>query len=290
MSKPKLSVCIATYNEEKNIGACLESVRQLADEMVIVDGSSIDRTVEIAKSFGARVYVRENPPIFHINKQKAFDLAKGDWILYLDADERVSDELAKEVVNIINMDKLELDLYQENLKDRKLYLKHQRVLEQRDGQIGTEGEYVAFFFPRLNFFLGKFLRYGGVYPDGVIRLFKKDKAYLPCKSVHEQPVVLGKVGWLQNDLLHIDSPTLKRYLEKNNRYINLIVDELRANQVKKNFVQFVNFCLVKPVWWFIWTQIFLKGILDGPQGITFSFFSALRFPRAYLRYLGEQTK
>lgn len=291
MIQPKLSVCIATYNEEKNIGACLESIKDIADEIVVVDGSSVDKTVEIAKNFRARVYVRENPPIFHINKQKAFDLAKGDWILYLDADERVSIKLAKEIIRVINMDGGELENYQKNLKNKDIFDKHKKILQLRDGQIGTEeGEYVAFFFPRLNYFLGKYLKYGGVYPDGVIRLFKKGKAYLPCRSVHEQPVVLGKVGWLQNDLLHLDSPNLKRYLEKNNRYINLIVDELKGAGVKKNIVEFINYGIVKPIWWFIRTQIFLKGVLDGWQGIVFSFFSALRFPRAYLRYLGEQTK
>lgn len=290
MNKPKLSVAIATYNEENNIGPCLESVKDLADEIVIVDGSSSDKTVEIAKSFGARVYIRENPPIFHINKQKAFDASTGDWILYLDADERVSIRLAKEIIRVINMEKGELENYQKNLKNKDIFDKHQKILQLRDGQIGTEeGEYVAFFFPRLNYFLGKYLKYGGVYPDGVIRLFKKGKAYLPCRSVHEQPVVLGRVGWLENDLLHLDSPTLTRYLEKNNRYINLIVDELKGTGVKKNLSEFINYDIVKPIWWFIRTQIFLKGILDGWQGIVFSFFSSLRFPRAYLRYLGEQT-
>lgn len=282
----KLSVAIATYNEELNIGKCLESVKDIAAEIVIVDGSSTDRTVEIAKSFGARVFVKENPPIFHINKQSAFDKSTGEWILYLDADERVSKKLASEITEIIAMKNEEIELYQKRLKDSELLFRHQELLEKRDGKIGNNNNgYVAFFFPRLNYFLGKFLRYGGSYPDGVIRLFKKGKAYLPCKSVHEQMVVLGKVGWVQNDLYHYDSPNFERYLIKNSRYINLIRDELKKTKTKKDLIQFINYFLIKPVHWFILTTFIYKGILDGIPGIIFSFFSALRFPRAYFRYL-----
>lgn len=282
----KLSVVLATYNEEKNIADCLSSIKDIADEIIIVDGTSEDKTVEIAKSFGAKVAVTTNPPIFHINKQKALDMAKNDWILQLDADERVSIDLAREIKTIINMNEKEIEKYQQILLKRKLFLRHQKLLEERDGSIGTDSSnYVAFFIPRRNFFLGKFLKYGGVYPDGVIRFVKKDRAHFPCISVHEQIVVDGKVGWLQYDLLHIADPTFQRYLERNSRYINLITDELKKNQVNKNLINLINYFVIKPVWWFLLTQIRHKGILDGISGIIFSFFSALRFPRAYWRYL-----
>lgn len=289
MNEVTLSVAIATFNEEKNIATCLESIKDIADEIVIVDGSSTDRTVEIAKKYGAIVYVAENQLNFHINKQKAFDMAKGKWILYLDADEKVSGELANEILRVIGMNQEDLEKYQYNLKKKKLFLRHLKVLEARDGEIGTDkGEYIAFFFPRLNFFLGRFLKYGGVYPDGVIRLFKSKKAYLPGKNVHEQMVVLGRVGWLNNDLIHYDSKTLNRYLQRNNRYINLIADEFKAEKLKKNFSNFLTYMIVKPVSWFLMTTILNKGILDGYQGLTFSFFSALRFPRAYWRYITKK--
>lgn len=285
MSEIKLSASIATFNEEENIGECLESVKDIVDEIVIVDGSSTDKTVEIAKKFGSKVIVTDNPPIFHINKQKSFDLAKGEWILYLDADERVSKKLGEEILKVINMDQSQLNEYEKNLKKRNLFSRHLKILEQRDGKIGTDTEeVVAFFVPRLNFFLGKFLRYGGVYPDGVIRLFKKGKAYLPSKSVHEQMVVKGRVAWLENDLIHYDSKTFKRYLERNSRYIDLIADELRKGKLKVNFPNSFDYLFFKPVSWFTKTLILNKGILDGYQGLVFSFFSALRFPRAYLRY------
>lgn len=285
MTGIKLSVAIATFNEEANIGRCLDSVKDIADEIVIVDGTSQDETVKIAEKYGAKVLIKDNPPIFHLNKQRAFDIALGEWILYLDADEVVSKKLGDEIVKIISMPKEEIKIYQEKLPGKKLFTKHFRVLESRDGKIGREGDFVAFFFPRLNFFLGKFLKYGGVYPDGVVRLFKKGKAYLPCRSVHEQMIVLGKVGWLQNPLLHYDAPNFKRYMEKNSRYIDLLVNELKRDKVKKNLNTFIKYVLIKPLWWFIKTQILNKGILDGFEGIIFSFFSALRFPRAYFRYL-----
>src|ERR1700722_11004419 len=148
----KLSVALAVFNEEKNLEACLSSVKDIADEIVIVDGTSTDRTVEIAKKFGARVVITDNPPIFHINKQKAIDMAKNEWILQLDADERVNPKLANEIKKVIAMSDDELETYQQQLPNRKLFLRHQQLLEKRDGSIGTEtGKYCAFFIPRLNY-------------------------------------------------------------------------------------------------------------------------------------------
>lgn len=288
MSK-KLSVAIAAFNEETYIGDCLESVKNIADEIVVVDGTSTDKTAEIARKYGAKVHITANETNFHINKQKAFDLCTGEWVLYLDADERISKKLGEEIIKVIGMSREQLEEYQHNLKKSKLFLRHLRVLENRDGKIGTEtGEYAAFFFPRLNFFLGKFLKYGGVYPDGVIRLFRKGKAYLPCKDVHEQMVVNGRVGWLDNDLIHYDSITLDRYLKRNSRYIDLMVEDFRKEKLKVNFINFVNYTFIKPAGWFLTTTLRNKGILDGYQGIVFSFFSALRFSRAYWRYVNNK--
>lgn len=282
----KISAALATHNEESNIEGCLKSVGELVDEIIIVDGMSEDKTVEIAKSFGAKVIEVPNDPMFHNMKQKSFDLAKGEWILYLDADERVSPKLAEEIQKVIGMDVEDIEGYQQKIKNRKLFLRHQRLIEKRDGKVGkNDGPYVAFFFPRLNFMLGCYLKHGGVYPDGVIRLFKKGKAYLPCKDVHEQLVVDGKVGWLQNDLLHNADPTFARYLERNSRYIDLLAKELKAKKVGRNLPQMINYLIIKPVWWLFLAQIRHKGILDGFPGFVFSFFSALRFSRAYWRYL-----
>jgi glycosyltransferase involved in cell wall biosynthesis len=283
-----LSVVIATRNEEANLGDCLASVRNLAREIVVVDEGSEDKTVEIAREYGAKVKVVEHEPIFHKTKQKAMDLATGDWILQLDADERVTPYLAAEIKKIFSMTPQELEQHQKHLAKRKLFLRHQNIVAQRDGPVGTTGgPHVAFFIPRLNFFLGKYLRWGGVYPDGVIRLVRKEKAHFPAESVHEQIEVDGRVGWLGNDLIHMADPTFKRYLERNSRYIDLLARDLRKQKLEKNFIQGINYFLIKPVGWFLLTQIRHKGILDGWQGVVFSFFSALRFPRAYFRYLNK---
>lgn len=281
----KLSVVLATFNEEDNLSDCLESVKDLADEIIIVDGASIDKTVEIAKKFGSKVHITGNPPIFHINKQKALNLAKNEWILQLDADERVSIELKTEIIKILTLTEKELEDYQAKLPERKLFERHQKLIEHRDKKIGTQGPYVAFFIPRLNYFLGKYLRYGGVYPDGVIRLVKKNKAHFPCISVHEQIAVNGRVGWLQNPLYHKDSPTFRRYLKRNKRYIDLMAEELKSKKIKPGPFNSIKYLFFLPLYWFILTFIRHKGFLDSWQGFVFSFFSSLRFPRAYLKYL-----
>jgi glycosyltransferase involved in cell wall biosynthesis len=282
----KLSVVLATYNEEKNIGACLSSVKKIADEIIIVDGTSSDKTVSIAKSFGARVLVVPNQRIFHINKQKAMDMAKHEWILQLDADEIVGVELAQEIQHVIAMDEKAAEKYQETLPQRALFLRHQQLLVDRDGGIGSDsGPYHAYFIPRLNYFLGRYLRYGGVYPDGVIRLVKKGFAHFPCKDVHEQIAVKGRVGWLNNDLLHMADPTFQRYLMRNNRYIDVLAMQLSESKTGKDPLTACKYLFYLPIEWFLMTLIRHKGILDGWQGVVFSFFSALRFPRAYLRYV-----
>lgn len=279
-----LTVALATYNEEKNLGDCLESVKDIAQEIVIVDGSSTDRTVEIAKKYNAKVQITNNQPIFHINKQKALDLATNEWILQLDADERVSHALSEEIKKVISMSDKELKNYQENLPNKKLFLEHQRLLEKRDGNIGSkEGVFVAFFIPRLNYFLGKYLKYGGVYPDGVIRLVKKGSAHFPSLDVHEQIAVNGRVGWLRNDLIHMADPTFERYLKRNNRYTDLMAKELKMK--KRNFLTPLQYLFFSPIQWFVLTYFRHKGFLDGWPGFVFSFFSSLRFPISYLKYV-----
>lgn len=281
----KLSVVLATYNEEGNIGDCLDSLKDIASEIILIDGSSSDRTVEIAKEYGAEVFVTENHQNFHINKQKAIEKARFPWILLMDADERLSKNLRNEILRIILMSDSEIEEYEEKLTNRKLFLRHQELLEKRDGNIGTKtGNYAGFFIPRLNYFLGGYLKHGGVYPDGVIRLVKNGEAFLPAHDVHEQIVVKGRVGWLQSDLLHRDSPTFNRYLFRNSRYIDLLAQELRDKKVAKNIITAIDYIFVKSIIWFLKTLFINKGILDGWRGVIFSLFSALRFPRAYMRY------
>lgn len=251
-----ISVALAVFNEEANLGDCLESVRRLADEIVIVDGGSTDKTIAIARKYKAKIIQTNNPPIFHLNKQKAIDACSGDWILQLDADERVTPDLKKEILDITALP------------------------ASRDG----------YWLPRKNFFLGRYLTKGGQYPDYTLRLYRRGKGRLPCKSVHEQAVVAGSVGYLKQPLLHLADPTFSRYLGRFDRYTGLIADELGEAKVKLNFTHFVSYFFCKPVGWFLMSFLRHRGYVDGFPGFVFSFFSALRFPVAYIKYYERQNK
>lgn len=303
-----LSVTLATLNEQENIARCLESVRQLADEIVIVDGSSTDDTVKIAKKYGARVKITDNPKIFHINKNKANDLAKGEWILQLDADEVVTPELAEEIRGVVSttseakhpvfMNSQHRVLKTSDIAANPLFLRHQKLLEQRDGPIGSQNPkdpIVAYFIPRRNYFLGKFLKYGGTYPDGVIRLFKKGKARFGEKSVHDQYQIDGRVSWLHHPLLHYDSPTFAKYLLRNDRYSTLFAAEFKAklsieSLALNRLAAPVYYIFFKPIYTFLSLYFRHKGFLDGYQGLLWALFSARTWTVAYLKYLNVNNK
>lgn len=279
----KLSIVLATRNEEENIGRCLGSVKTIADEIVVVDEYSTDKTREIAENYGAKIFLEPHHDIFHITKQKALEKATGDWILQLDADEVVTPELSKQIEEVLN------GSY--TYKKNNLFERHQKLIEQRDGPIGKKtGEVVGYFIPRLNMFLGKPLIHAGVYPDGIIRLVKNGKANFPQKSVHEQVELDGEVSWLNGNLLHYDSPTLKRYLARLNRYTNLRAKELGDQKVSKGIISFLMFTFYYPVTIFLKLYFRHLGFLDGVAGFLWSFFSAMHFPVTYFKYLTTNYK
>lgn len=273
-----ISVVLAVFNEEKTLEQCLQSVVGFADEIVLVDGGSTDKTLEIAQRFHAKIIRTTNPPMFHINKQKAIDAAQGEWILALDADEVVSAALAKEIQNIARGAHI-------NTPTPNLFLRHQQIIEARDGAVGTQdGEVVAYFVPRLNYFLKGWLRHGGVYPDGVIRLFQRGKAHFPCKNIHEQPVIQGKVGWLHHDLLHYADPTFQRYLMRANRYTSLTAEALLRDRIGTGPSVIFHYMFIKPVSVFLSLYLRHKGILDGFPGFVWALFSGLHYPIAFMKY------
>lgn len=282
-----LSIAIATYNESANIGRCLKSIDGLASEIIIVDGQSTDDTVAIVKKYPlVKVISTTNKPNFHINKQLAIDECQNDWVLLLDADEAVSKELSAEIKKLLSLSPEKMiEKSDAVLRSQPLFLRHQQILQARDGDYGTVShEYTAFFVPRLNYFLGKFIRYGGVYPDGQIRLFRKSVSRQPARDVHEQIHTDGRVGWLSSDLLHFADPTFSRYLLRNSRYTSNIATELQEKKLPISFISFLNYFIVKPIWWFVLTYFRHKGILDGFSGFVFSWYSSLRFPIAYIKY------
>lgn len=283
----KLSVVQATRNEEENIERNLLSVKNIADEMIVVDEYSTDKTKEIAEKNGARVYQEPHHDIFHITKQKAIDKAVGDWVLQMDTDEVVTPELAREILKVVNGGEIKIT----DPKKQRLFARHQKLIEDRDGKIGRDtGEVVAYFIPRVNMFLGKPLIHGGVYPDPAIRLFKKGKAYLPGKSVHEIMQIDGKIGWLENPMLHYDSPTLNRYLWRLNRYTDLFAKEYKEQKLPKNFWNFFLNTVHRPLFTFLSLYFRHKGFMDGVPGFLWSFFSATRFPIAYFKYLTNKVE
>jgi glycosyltransferase involved in cell wall biosynthesis len=280
----KLSVALATYNEEENIGRCLKAIKDLADEIVIIDGSSTDETVEIAKKYGAKVTITDNPPIFHINKQKAIDACRGEWILQLDADEEVTKELGEEIKKVLKLSLKDLRKREIDPRKRKLFLKHQRLVEERDGRVGQEkGEIVAFWVPRKNLFMGRYLMHGGAYPDGVIRLVKNGKAKFPCKSVHEQIEIKGRTGWLEDSLIHYNYPTFSRYLTLADRYTSLTSGEFMEKKLGFNLLNHLKYLFLKPIQIFLSLYFRHKGFLDGFPGFVWALFSGFHYPLAYIK-------
>jgi glycosyltransferase involved in cell wall biosynthesis len=258
-----LSVALATHNEEKMLRACLDSVKDWADEIVIADGESTDQTVAIAKEYGATVIKTTNKANFHINKQMAMDKAKGDLVLQLDADEVVDEELAAFIKTT-----------------------HQKILANQPILAN------AWWLKRRNWFLGRFMKKGGQYPDPVIRLYQKGKAKLPQKDVHEQMVVEGEIGWAEGHLLHYGNPTFADYLRKFNTYTSFKATQLAEAELPLTTKTGWEYVVWKPVQTFFSLYIRHKGFVDGSAGFVFAAMSGLHHAVAYvkLRELVETQK
>lgn len=240
-----LSVAIATYNDAEFLPSCLDSISTLADEVVVYDANSSDSTQEILKKYKKlKTIVGPNHAIFHINKQKAIAACTMSWILQLDADEVVSKDLAKEIKDAIS--------------DKK-------------------SKHNGYWLNRSNYFLGRFLKKGGQYPDPTLRLYKNGYGHLPCLDVHEQAIVTGTTGHLKSDLLHFADKSFSRYIVRNNRYTDLLSTQITNPN-------FFDYFFVKPSIWFFKTYLRHRGYLDGFSGFVFSYFSALRFPISYVKY------
>lgn len=248
-----ISVVLATHNEEKNLEAPLKSVQSFADEIIIVDGESTDGTVALAKKLGAKVYPTTNKQNFHINKQMAMDKASGDLVLQLDADEVVDQELAEFIKKT-----------------------HQQILSK-------ETVASAWWVKRKNLFFGRFLTKGGQYPDPVIRLYQKGKAKLPQKSVHEQMVVDGEVGWAEGHFLHYSNPTFSDYLRKFNTYTSFTAQGIFEAGKTPSVGLAISYCFWKPIVTFLSLYFRHKGFVDGVAGFLFAACSGLHFPVAYLK-------
>jgi glycosyltransferase involved in cell wall biosynthesis len=244
-----LSVVIITHNEEANLGRTLESVKPLVSdgkgEIVVVDSGSTDSTVEIAKSYGAKVFVEEWKG-FAAQKNSAIDKATGDWILSLDADEEVDTYL------------------QQALKDAGEGLRPRSDVDQN---------FSALRIRRKNEFLGRWIKHGGFWPDPKVRLFRRGAGKFENRPVHEDIRVSGHVGEIrQGSLVHYSYPTLSDYIDHMNRYSSLGAEMVAAKGQARFSVANI---VLRPVLTFIYNYFLRLGFLDGREGLLLHLYHAV---------------
>jgi glycosyltransferase involved in cell wall biosynthesis len=238
-----ISVVIITKNEENNIQRCLKSV-QWADEIIVVDAESTDRTVEIAKSLNATV-INKQWEGFAKQKEFALKQANNEWILSLDADEEVTLDLKDEILRTINL---------------------------HDSLNGYE-------IPRKSFFLDRWIQNGGWYPGLQLRLFKKSKARMNHRPVHEGFLVEGLNGMLKADLNHYTYNSLHQYIEKMNDYSSLDVMNKIGNG---RIIRWYHF-IFNPLSVFLRMYVSLCGYKDGLYGFLLAYYSALHTLAIYAK-------
>ena len=222
-----LSVIVITKNEAHNIDACLQSVL-FADQLLVLDSGSTDSTVERAKNLGAEVSIRSDWPGFGLQKNRALQLARCDWVLSIDADERLSPELQAEIKSALLNPKF--DIYS---------------------------------FPRLSSYCGQNMRHSGWYPDRVTRLFKQNVALFSDDLVHEKLITSSAVGHLNSHLLHDSFTNFEAVLDKVNRYSTAGAQNLLMRGKKASLGK----ALGHGLWAFFRTYVLRFGFLDGRMGL-----------------------
>jgi glycosyltransferase involved in cell wall biosynthesis len=240
----KITATIITLNEERNMARAIESLR-CADEILIVDSGSTDRTVELAEKLGARV-LEAGWLGYAAQKNWAAEHAAHEWILSLDADEALSEALEAEIWGV-----------------------------KKSGP-----EYDAYTMPRLARYLGRWIYHSGWYPDRKVRLYHRDKAMWVGDFVHESVQPQGRVGHLQSSILHFTCESLSEHVKTMDRYTTLAAQELAARRVKVPLSRLI----VDPAWTFVKTYFLQRGFLDGPEGLTIAqmaaFYTFLKYSKA----------
>lgn len=236
IKRETISVAIVAHNEEVKIQGCLKSSRW-ADEVVVVDAGSTDKTAYLAKKMKARVYTVENQPLMKINMNLSFEKCQSDWIFSLDADERITPKLQEEIRTLID----------------------------------SGSHYVAYQVPRKNMIFGRWIAHTGWYPDYQIRLFRKGKGRFPAKNVHELLTVDGPIGTLKNDIEHQNYKTVSEFIEKLNRYTDIEAEKLIKEKRKVTWID----SLVFPKEEFLKRFFAHRGYKDGLHGLVLSLMMAL---------------
>jgi len=238
-----LSVTIITLNEERNLRPCLESVR-FADEIILVDSGSRDRTLSIAEEFKVRIF-QEPWQGFAGQKNSAQEKALGNWILNIDADERVTEDLRLEIPKVIQSDPLEK----------------------------------GFRVPRKNFFCGQWIRHGGWYPNYQLRLYRKEGGKFTSREVHEQVEVVGPVGILSAPLEHFTYHSISDYLKRMDGYSALSASQYFKEGRKVSWPEILFRCFFTfNKMWFL-----QRGFLDGANGLVlaglYSFYTFTKYAK-----------
>ena len=242
--RTRLSACIITYNEADRIEACLRSV-SFCDELIVVDSHSTDATCQIATGLGAKVIERDWPG-YRSQKQYAVDIASNDWVLCLDADERVSAALRTEI---------------EAVRDRNF------------------SGYAGWSLPRITDYFGRFLRHGNAYPDRLVRLFDRRRGGWMGEEIHENTQVLGRIGRFRGHLEHYSYRSLTDHHNRMARYADLMARALYARGKRCGLLK----VLVNPQWRFLRGYFIRLGFLDGWRGLVFALVEANYVRRKYLQ-------
>jgi glycosyltransferase involved in cell wall biosynthesis len=260
----KLSVVIITHNEEANLGRTLQSVQPLVSgdqgEIIVVDSGSTDKTVGIAESYGAKVFV-EPWKGYAAQKNSAIDKATGDWILSLDADESLEPQLAE----------LLAGHSQPPPSSPAEWCLTMALAGKATASPQSLGEPVGFWFPRKNFFLGRWIRHGGFWPDRKLRLFLRGKGRVKDAPVHETIQVEGRTLTVQPAILHHSYPTLSEYIDHMNRYSSLGAQMAAAKAQQGSLTNIV----LRPFFTFIYNYFFRLGFLDGREGLLLHLYHAV---------------
>lgn len=239
-----LSVVISAFNEEKKIEECLSSV-SFADEIIIVNNNSSDKTAEIARKYTSKIFDRPNNPMLNINKNFGFSKATGDWILSLDADERITPELTREII-------------------RTLKIKSSK----------PNGYWIS----RKNIIFGKWIKSQMWWPDYQLRLFRRGKGRFAEKHVHEYLKVIGETEKLKNPMMHLNYTSVDQYLYK---MLNIYVpSEVKNRQNEKvTWVDSIRY----PANDFLKTFFFQKGYKDGLHGVVLSLLQAFYMELVFVK-------
>lgn len=242
-----ISAVILAKNEEKNLPDCLESIKW-CDEIILIDDDSIDKTIEIAKKFNAKIFTHSLNNNFAKERNFGLQKARSEWVLFVDADERVSPELKEEILKAIKKSNIN-----------------------------------GFFLKRQDFFGGRALKYGETANVRLLRLARKGDGEWQ-REVHEIWEIKGEIGELKNPLLHYSHPTITEFLEHVNFHSSLHAQALKKEGIKPSLFQIIFYPKAK----FIQNYIFRLGFLDGTPGIIvalmMSFHSFLARAKLYQIY------